>query len=233
MNVLAIDTSSKACVLGISTEKQDYTDAEILDRTHSKEILPRIVKLLHRAGLESAELDLIVYGQGPGSFTGLRIGIGVVQGLAFGLDVPVVPVSSMGCLAQAAFRKHQHKHCVVALTARQEEIYFGSYSVKDGLAEANGKECVVEVSEAPVQLAEKTWVGVGSGWLLKNKLEIALQVPIQQTYVGDTYPDPLDLLHLGISRFQHGFGISALQAIPEYLREQVASPPKNTPQRLV
>ena len=95
MNILAIDTSSKACVLGIATGEENFTEQKIVDRSHSKIILPSIVDLVARAGLVNHDLDLIVFGQGPGSFTGLRIGVGIVQGLAFGLNIPVVAVSSM------------------------------------------------------------------------------------------------------------------------------------------
>ena len=125
MNILAIDTSTKVCVLGVATEQQRYTDEKVVDRSHSKVVLPSIVKLLADAGLKNEDLDLIVFGQGPGSFTGLRIGVGIVQGLAFGLDIPVVAVSSMACLAQSAYRTNQHEHCLIALTALSAIKFFG------------------------------------------------------------------------------------------------------------
>ena len=133
MNILAVDTSSSACVLGVRTSNQTWTDEAIVDRSHSKEVLPRIEALLQRAGVDKSSLNLIVYGQGPGSFTGLRIGVGVVQGLAYGLGIPVVGVSSLACLAQKQLRLGNGSYGLVALTARHTEVYFGAYEARDGI----------------------------------------------------------------------------------------------------
>ncbi|MBV1877254.1 MAG: tRNA (adenosine(37)-N6)-threonylcarbamoyltransferase complex dimerization subunit type 1 TsaB [Pseudomonadales bacterium] len=225
MNVLAIDTSSPACVLAISTGKQVYTNVEIVDRSHSKEILPRIVALIARAELVLADLDYIVFGQGPGSFTGLRIGVGVVQGLAFGLNIPVVAVSSMACLAQNQFRQHQHENCLVALTARLEEVYFGSYSISGGYASLNGLETVVAADQAPKQDQDKQWIGLGSGWQLRPLLEPAMGILTDAVFSEPSYPDPIDLMQLGMHRFEQGFAVAAVAAQPEYLREKVADLP--------
>ncbi|HIG41642.1 MAG: tRNA (adenosine(37)-N6)-threonylcarbamoyltransferase complex dimerization subunit type 1 TsaB [bacterium] len=222
MNVLAIDTSTNACVLAVSTGRQLFEDAEIVERTHSKVILPRIVRLLSEAKLANSELDLIVFGQGPGSFTGLRIGIGVVQGLAFGLEIPVVGISSMACLAQNAFRVNGHKHSIVALTARKQEVYFGSYSIKDGFAVGNGTEGVFEADEVPKQEKNKNWIGIGSGWQLKTRLQQGVQVTVGDIY-PNFYPTGRDLVDQGLDRHNRGLSVSAQQARPEYLREQVAS----------
>ncbi|MDC6451124.1 tRNA (adenosine(37)-N6)-threonylcarbamoyltransferase complex dimerization subunit type 1 TsaB, partial [Pseudomonadales bacterium] len=99
MNILAIDTSTTACVLGIRTEDTEITRFELIDRSHSLELLPRIVTILADANLDKNDIHLIVFGKGPGSFTGLRIAVGVTQGLAFGLDIPVVGVSTLACIA--------------------------------------------------------------------------------------------------------------------------------------
>ena len=105
MNILAIDTSTTACVLGVRTEDTEITRFEQIDRSHSLELLPRIVTILADANLDKNDIHLIVFGKGPGSFTGLRIAVGVTQGLAFGLDIPVVGVSTLACIAQGRFRK--------------------------------------------------------------------------------------------------------------------------------
>lgn len=224
MNILAIDTSTKACVLGLMKDEVCHEQTEVVDRNHSKVILPKIDGLLHEACLGKNELDLIVFGQGPGSFTGLRIGVGVVQGLAFGLDIPVAAVSSMACLAQAVFRNYQHEHALVALIARNSEVYFGSYSVVDGFVELNGSEAVIEASEIPVQDVSKSWVGIGNAWQLRTKLQSGANVDVDDIYM-ELYPKALDLLQLGLRRYQQGHGTTALEARPQYLREQVATPP--------
>ena len=99
-------------------------------RSHSRDILPTITALLTKNKLSLRNLNYIVYGQGPGSFTGLRIAVGVVQGLAFGLNIPVVPVSSLACLAQAQYRRSGQQQIVSALHARKEEVYLGKYRIR-------------------------------------------------------------------------------------------------------
>ena len=210
MNVLVVDTSTKACVLGLAKKEDFYDSSEMVDRSHSKVVLPKIDELLEESGVDKSELDLVIFGQGPGSFTGLRIGVGVVQGLAFGLNIPVVAVSSMACLAQSVYRDHQHENCLVALNARNTEVYFGSYSINDGFAALNGTEGVFEASEIPVQNREKSWVGIGNSWQLRAEME---------------YPTARDLFELGLHRYHQGKAVTALEAKPEYLRERVANLP--------
>ncbi|MEX2489226.1 MAG: tRNA (adenosine(37)-N6)-threonylcarbamoyltransferase complex dimerization subunit type 1 TsaB [Pseudomonadales bacterium] len=220
MNTLALDTSSNALVLGLQTGETRFDRFDIVDRSHSREILPAIYQLLADADLTIAELDLIVYGQGPGSFTGLRIAVGVVQGLAYGLNIPVVPVSTLACLAQAEYREFGDQKIVVALTARKQEVYFGMYEVDAGIARAVCDETVIDVDDLrPV--TSDGWVGVGSGWNLKEKLEASLGTSIRNVRM-EVWPRSVDLLDLGLARFSQGGIIPANEATPEYLREQVA-----------
>jgi tRNA threonylcarbamoyladenosine biosynthesis protein TsaB len=224
MNILAVDTSSSACVLGVRTDEQSWTDEAIVDRSHSKEVLPRIEALLNRAGVDKSSLDLIVYGQGPGSFTGLRIGVGVVQGLAYGLGIPVVGVSSLACLAQKQLRLGGGAHALVALTARHTEVYFGAYAEQNGYMQLLGHEGVFEAAAIPAQNADNIWVGVGSGWKLAETLTSAAGVTISSTYLEE-YPEGTDLLDLGEAGYKAGAAKTAPEALPEYLREQVAAKP--------
>ena len=227
MIALAIDTSTSAQVIGLRMGSEDIERFEIAGRAHSKLILPAILDLLAQAGIDKRSLDVIVFGQGPGSFTGLRIAVGVVQGLAFGLDIPVVPVSTLACLAQGEYRRSGATHIVVAQTARLEEVFFGSFEIRDGLVRAVGEERVVEASMVPHQSFD-TCVGVGSGWTLKTQLEAALGAIAQQV-VLEAWPRSPDLLDLGMQAMEEGKAVSALEARPMYLREQVATPNIQTP----
>lgn len=221
MNVLALDTSSRALVVGLQTAEQRLDHFALLDRSHSREILPAITTLLAQAKLELRNLDLIVYGKGPGSFTGLRIAVGVVQGLAWGLDIPVVPVSTLACLAQGEYRVYGAGKIVVALTARKQEVFFGLYETDRGIVQPASREMVIDVDDvSPIN--GEGWVGIGSGWALKEKLERSLCVDMQYVRT-EVWPRSTDLLDLGLTGFERGEAISANHATPEYLREQVAS----------
>jgi tRNA threonylcarbamoyladenosine biosynthesis protein TsaB len=225
MNILAIDTSTPVCMLGLKVGDELFTNSQRVDRTHSKVVLPRILGLLQDASIDKSDIDLIVYGQGPGSFTGLRIGVGVVQGLGFGLGVKVVGVSSMAGIAQTVMRKKQVDHVLVALTARNKEVYFGSYSRQKEIAVVNGSEGVWEASDVPAQSLDLSWSAVGSGWNLIDELTDATGVvPIGIEL--ELEPMVEDFIVLGQQRASQGFSTDAIDAIPEYLREQVATPPK-------
>lgn len=222
MNILAIDTSSSACVLGLQLGGERHTDVRQSGRSHSRDILPAIESLLANAATTLSKLDCIVYGQGPGSFTGLRIAVGVVQGLAFGLEIPVVPVSTLACLAQAQYRNHDIRRSVVALHARKEEVYLGIYEVTEDIAHLVGKESVTDVGDI-TQVLSGDWVGVGDGWILRDQMEAKFGITMQ-SIITDVYPDPDALLDLGTSGYNSGQTVSAVDARPEYLREEVATP---------
>ncbi len=223
MNLLAIDTSSKASAIGLQIGEKRWQSFTMSDRSNSRDILPNIVELLDKAGVGLNDLDAIVFGKGPGSFTGLRITVGVVQGLGFGLQIPVIPVSSLACLAQGEYRESGATSILVVLSARKEEVYFGAYHVQDAIPNLVGEEGVVQASHIPA-LEPCDWVGVGDGWHLKRQLELAAGNSMQYIRL-EVYPQPQDLLDIGVVKLDRGETIDAMQALPEYLREKVASKP--------
>jgi tRNA threonylcarbamoyladenosine biosynthesis protein TsaB len=224
VNLLGIDTSTRSTVLGLQlgSEVVDRTSPEV--DTHSREILPSIDSLVKEAGISLEDLDAIVFGQGPGSFTGLRIAIGVVQGLGYGLGIPVVPVSSMACIAQSVIPAINPPLVFVGLTARLEEIYYGAYRFEDEIAVPVIPEGVVDVSELP-QLQAGDWVGYGNAMPgLSTKIEEATGVSFNSISSEDV-PTIRNLLSIGSLKFTRGESVNAIQATPVYLREQVASRP--------
>ena len=102
MNLLALDTATEACSAALLIGDDIIERSEIAPRRHAELILPMIESLLGEAGISRRQIDAIAVGRGPGAFTGVRLAISVAQGLALGLDVPVVPVSSLAALAQDA-----------------------------------------------------------------------------------------------------------------------------------
>lgn len=220
MNLLAIDTSSKISVLGLKTTSQVDLLVNPAAGSHSRDILPRITHLLERNNLLLSDLDGIVFGQGPGSFTGLRIGVGVVQGLGFGLGIPVVPVSTLATMALRQHWNTKTRAVLVALSARKEEVYFGAYRVEGTEPSLVVPEGVCDVTALPV-LPEDAWSLVGDGSFLEEKIANATT----QTFVdvvSDVVPDGEALLFLGETKFSRSEVINAVEAEPEYLRETVA-----------
>jgi len=127
MKLLAIDCSTNACSVAVSTEQGILLKHEIIPQHHAKRILFLIDELIKDVKINLAELSAIAVGVGPGSFTGLRIAASVAQGLAFGLNLPVVPVSSLQALAQTAYEEYAEPAILVAMDARMGEVYWGEY----------------------------------------------------------------------------------------------------------
>ena len=224
MNLLGIDTSTRSTVLGLQlgTEVVDRTSPEV--DTHSREILPSIESLVSEARIGIEDIDAIVFGQGPGSFTGLRIAIGVVQGLGYGLGIPVVPVSSMACIAQSVVTVVDAPFVFVGLSARLEEIYYGAYKFEEDIAVPIIPERVLDVSELP-ELPDGHWLGCGNAMPeLSKKIQEATGVSFK-SISRETVPNIRNLLSLGSLKLSRGESVSAMQASPVYLREQVASRP--------
>ena len=217
MNLLALDTSTSSTVLGLS-KGGIVIDRTVRDiRTHSREVLRSIAALLAEAELTLGCLDGIVFGRGPGSFTGLRIAVGVVQGLAYGAGLPVIPVSSMAALAQS--RAIHKGRIFVALSARLEEVYYGAYQQKNGVAIASSVEGVKDVSDLDVEVVGE-WHLVTDAPHLQAILSRSLGVSFS-TVCAETVPTVESLLTLGLHRQAEGDSISPLDASPVYLREQV------------
>jgi tRNA threonylcarbamoyladenosine biosynthesis protein TsaB len=223
VKLLAIETSTEAQVVGVQVDGEIIEHTSIVGRQHSQKILPTILETLDDAGIDKQALDAIVFGQGPGSFTGLRIAVGVVQGLAYGLDIPVVPVSTLACLAQGEYRRRGADQIVVALFARKTEVFFGSYKVVSGIVEKQGEEGVFEAGSVPRQSFDEC-VGVGDGWRFEQELAASLGLSVISVEQS-VHPSAIDLLCLGEATLQQGGGISALEARPQYLRERVATVP--------
>ena len=221
MKLLALDTATEACTVAL------WLDGSVLERTelgshHAERLLPMIDALLAEAGLALAQLDALAFGRGPGSFTGLRIGAGVTQGLAFGADLPVVPVSSLAALAQGVAAPR----VLAAFDARMQQVYWGVY-VRNaiGLMEAQSAEGVFSPLAVPVPEGED-WYGAGTGW---DAYHASLQQHLGSCLAGwhrNCMPRARHVAELGVAGFQSGLAIAAEAALPVYIRDDVAAKKK-------
>src|SRR5882672_2461500 len=127
MRILALDTSTEWLSVAVFDGRSAIGSRERAGNASSERILPLVAQILAEAGASLGALDGIAYGAGPGSFTGVRIACGVVQGLAFGAGLPVFGVPTLGAIAHAAWRMHGVEHVVACLDARMGEVYAASY----------------------------------------------------------------------------------------------------------
>jgi len=217
LNLLALDTSTEFCSAALLRgEVLTHREVHAVQR-HSELILPMIEDLLAASGLELAQLDGIAFGAGPGSFTGLRIACGVAQGLAFGADLPVVPVGTLVALAQEAGADQ----VIACLDARMGEIYHAVY-LRDG---ASWKEiaapAVGSAQSAPV-VEGSGWFGCGSGFAAYPD-ELAKRYAGQLAGVAaELHPHARSIARLALPVLEAGGGLPAEQAAPVYVRDKVA-----------
>ena len=217
MKILALDTSTEACSVALWADGA-VTERFELGNRHSDRILPITQEVLAQAGLSLRQLDAVAFGRGPGSFTGLRICAGVAQGLAFGADVPVVPVSSLAALAQGV----DAPRVLAAFDARMGQIYFGDYVRNDqGLAELVGAEQLIAPVAIPLP-GEKDWVGAGSGWDQYHALLSARRGVQVTRWLKQAYPRARFVAELAVAAYRAGQAVAAEQALPVYLRDEVA-----------
>src|SRR5579872_2888616 len=129
LKLLALDTSGDACSVALRVGQSVIVQEKIASQQQSSCVLPMVQHILAEAGLALSQLDALAFGRGPGSFTGLRIAAGVIQGLAFAADLPVLPISTLAALAQGVYRQTQAQAVLSAIDARMQEVYWGVYGL--------------------------------------------------------------------------------------------------------
>ena len=235
MKLLAVETSTQACSAALYIDGVICERFELTSNEHTRLILPMIDSLMSDAGLRPQQLDALAFGCGPGSFTGVRIATGVIQGIAFGADLPVVPVSTLAAIAQDFFDKNDNKAmgerlktelsifnvAFTAMDARMGEIFWGVYRRgEQGFAELIGKESVTPAAD--VEFPELTGIGAGSGWgVYKQELMTRLAGRVSYCESADL-PRARAIARLGVHGFEQGRAIAVEQAMPVYLRDKVA-----------
>ncbi len=221
--LLAVDTSAGRGSVALLDGGRVLTDYSDEVRSHTRRLEPMINGLLARAGLSLGDLDALAYGAGPGSFTGLRVTAGLVQGLAFGLRLPVVPVSSLQAMAYAAHERLTAPLTVaVARDARMGELYWGLYRVTPaGSLEVEVADSLVPPTALALPSASGDAIGVGDGWLLRDRMPEAV-VSGMTRIIPEIIPEASAIAHLAAARYERGEWVGAEAVQPVYLRDDVA-----------
>ncbi len=206
MNILAFDTATDACSAALKVGDRIFSRFEIAPRLHAKLLLPMIQDLLNEANIQLAHLNAIAFGCGPGSFMGVRLATGMAQGLAFGVQIPLIPVSTLQTLAQAAYVKNGSCRKIAAgWDARMSEIYWGLYAIDDdGIMQPQQDEAL----SAPEKIDREMLSSVGYAFA-------------GNVFSDDTYPDAKAMLTIATSKYALGEMISSENAHPHYIRHVV------------
>ena len=243
MKILALDCSTTACSVALLSqgEKSDTsTDMEVVQRfemaarQHTQRLLPMVESLLAEHETPLSQLDAIGFSRGPGSFTGLRICIGAVQGLAFGADLPVVPISTLAAQAKAYLQSDESAanssqasmQILSTLDARMDEVYWGVYQASGNGVELIGKERLtapecLSIDPGTMKGTESTHYQaiVGSGLAYAARIPSVDQYTKQLSNISPTAEAVALLSHI---EFENGNYCQANQALPVYLRDEVA-----------
>lgn len=235
MKILAIDTATEACSAALYVEGEAVSNKitasyQLAPREHSRLILKMVDKLLADANVTVSELDAIAFGRGPGSFMGLRIAAGVVQGIAFAYDIPVIPISTLKAIALRAFAETQNEHILVAIDARMDEVYWAAYYLRGQQWLLDGEEQVISPDKihlpAILKLKDESWVGAGTGWSSYADRLLSDSDFTLHTMLAECLPSAEDMVAMAVDEFKAGNLVSAAEAIPVYLRNDVAKKPK-------
>ncbi|MES9902133.1 MAG: tRNA (adenosine(37)-N6)-threonylcarbamoyltransferase complex dimerization subunit type 1 TsaB [Sedimenticola sp.] len=225
MKLLAIETAGEACSAALLIDGEITERCRVEPRGHSKLILLMVEELLADAGLPVSALDAVAFGRGPGSFTGVRIATGVIQGIAFAADLPVAPVSTLAALAQRGYREGGEERLLPAFDARMQEVYWGAYEIGDaGLVEAVALDQVADPATLAVPLGD-SWCGLGRGWgSYGQQLETLLGSRLKRV-MPELLCSAHDVALLGAARAAANDLVPAEMALPVYLRDKVAAKP--------
>ncbi len=224
MNLLAVDTATEACSAALMIDGRILTRFDVAGRTHTEQLMPMVLGLMAEAGISFTQLDAYVCGVGPGSFAGVRIGVGYVKGLALAVDRPVLGVSSLAMLAAPALRAMPEARVIAAIDARMDEIYLAQFRADaHGQPQLIGAEQVCPPQRASIQAADGgPIVGVGTGWQRYGaELQQVLQLRPEQVD-AQALPMAESALHLALPVLEAGGGLNADALQPVYLRNKVA-----------
>lgn len=217
LKILALDTSTEFCSValwrdGVIDERETHAG-----QRHSELLLGMVDALLAQHELRVSGLDGIAYGQGPGSFTGLRIASGVTQGLAFGAGLPVAGISTLLAMAEAA----NAERVVCCLDARMGEIYHAAYARSGAGWRTVCEPGLWAPAEAPA-LPQGAWFGCGNGFSAHREALMRRYDGVLSATAPDLMPHARDMARLAVPLFEQGKGMDAALAAPVYVRDKVA-----------
>lgn len=219
-NVLAIETSTAACSVALIYNEKSYSCHEILPQKHAHRVLEMVDELLAQAGINSNEIDLLAFGEGPGAFTGVRIASGVIQGLALGWNKPVIAVSSLLAMAEerlSQINPEKDVRWASLLDARMSEVYLmiGTYQAKT-------KEII---SDKPILIAPQEVTGYVPKGCELGVGDIEVEYPELKGLFNkwhSSLPNAASIARLAIIKADSASYLDSAIPNPLYLRNHIA-----------
>jgi tRNA threonylcarbamoyladenosine biosynthesis protein TsaB len=217
MNLLAIETSTPFCSVALGRGEDLFARHFEAGQRHAELALDAVDGVLREAGLELAQLSGLAYGEGPGSFTGLRIACGLVQGIALARSLPVMGVGTLEALAEET----GGERVIACLDARMGEVYHAAYCRAGEIWNEASAPGVYRPEAVPL-LEGAGWIGCGSGFSAFGEVLSGRYGGRLADVRPQASPSATAVLRLARARFERGEGRDAASAVPIYLRDKVA-----------
>jgi tRNA threonylcarbamoyladenosine biosynthesis protein TsaB len=221
MIILALETATEACSVALWHHGELCERLSVAPNRHSALLLPMVEAVLAEGGLPLSRCDAVAYGEGPGSFTGLRIGVGAAQGLAYGAGLPTVGVSSLQALA----RRLRARHSLAAIDARMAQVYWCCFRRGDNGVPMPCGEARVDAPSA-VRLPDfaDDWIAAGSG-ADRYTDQLGVTDRSRLGFLPGVHPHAGDVAILAAAAAARGETEDPQRAVPRYVRDQVARRP--------
>lgn len=214
--ILAIETSTELASVALLRNQEILVRESSGVQTHSQAVLPMVQDLLNEAGVRVQDCDALAFGSGPGSFTGVRTACGVIQGLAFASDLPVVPVVTLLAMAQACYERYGKSEVLTLLDARMEEVYWARYRYDQAW----------RIVDEPALAAAESVPSAPAAAACGNGLEAyaaAFEEHVFEQRIADIPgPHARHVAQLAQQALARGETVAAREAQPLYLRNKVA-----------
>jgi tRNA threonylcarbamoyladenosine biosynthesis protein TsaB len=217
VNLVALETSTEYCSLAVARGEQVFARSIHAGQKHSELALPALRELLRQAELEMGAIDGIVYGAGPGSFTGLRIACGIAQGLALAHDLPTAGIVTLLALAEDS----GGAKVVACLDARMGEVYHAAYRRTVGKWTEVHAPALYKPDAVP-RVEGNDWVGCGSGFRAHGAMLAQCYGGALSRIEAGAIPNAGAMLRLALPLFAESRGLDAAAAAPFYVRDKVA-----------
>ena len=217
MKLLALETANEQCSVSLIDDTQElFFQLDVRPKAQTQTILPLIEQALHQSNTQLADLTAIAFSRGPGSFSGVRINAAVAQALAWSHDLPVIPVSSLQALAQAAYRLTGLSQVSAVLDARMQEVYIANFSLNEhGIMQALDEEKLFNYQQA-ADYVQFSVVGSGSELVKLNQIDSTSPSEMSLKHIVATAQDIAAIAEVCVSKKQW---VDAEHALPVYLRD--------------
>jgi tRNA threonylcarbamoyladenosine biosynthesis protein TsaB len=221
MKILALDTATEACSVSLGLGDRCIDRYVELDRGHAEQLLPMIDSVLAEGGIALSGLDAIAFGRGPGGFTGVRLAASVAQGLAFGAQVGVVPISNLAAVAQRVVQLSPAvRRVLVVNDARMKEVYWASFEV-DGVLTSSAEHVSAPADVLLPSRLSEPWAAAGRGLRAWPALAARALASGAELHV-DLLPRASEVLSLARAAVAAGRILDPVDALPIYVRDRVA-----------